>query len=220
MTALRARTGLYLAAASVLLSAGCGTHQERTTGAPGPAASAPATGPSTALSDLARLESALANQAGASGSAPTDSGLSLAPHVGNSASYLWETSEGKVCFAQGAVSGAVVHETACLDAAQTTVEEPGSRLDTFFGPGDGFSEPYIVFAAAPGSAVTSVKYETRDTSWTLVRKLDPRATGRDVYYVTLPDGHKGWIDVTLEQSDGAKVADRLPITMGKTPQVY
>ncbi|MFJ6484268.1 hypothetical protein ACIQK6_29695 [Streptomyces sp. NPDC091682] len=217
MTALRAKAGLYLAAASVLLSAGCGTHQERTTDDPGSAASAPATRPSTPLSDLARLESALANQAGASGSAPTGSGLSLARHVGNSASYLWETSEGKVCFAQGAVSGAAMHETACLYAAKTTVEEPGSRLDTFFGPGDGFSEPYVVFAAAPESKVTSVKYEAKDTSWTLVRKLDARASGRNVYYVTLPDGHKGWIDVTLEQSDGAKVADRLPVTMGKTP---
>ncbi|MET9609232.1 hypothetical protein ABZZ17_29920 [Streptomyces sp. NPDC006512] len=217
MMTFGARAGLYLAAASVLLSAGCGTRQERMTTEPVPAASLPAPASSAGQSDLAPLEAALAKQAGASGSAPTGRGLSLARRVGNSASYIWETSEGKVCFAQGAVKGAAVHETACVNAAKTTVEEPGSRLDTFFGPGDGFSEPYIVFAAAHGARVKSVKYESKEAYWVLVRKLDPRATGRDVYYVALPDGHKGWIDVTLEQPDGATVADRLPVTMGKAP---
>ncbi|MFD7262207.1 hypothetical protein [Streptomyces sp. NPDC059874] len=153
------------------------------------------------------------SQANASGSAPTSGGLSLARQLGSSASYIWETGEGKVCFAQGVVSGGV-HEIACVAAAQATPEEPGSRLDTFFGPGMGFSESYIVFVADPGAKVTSIKYEGKEVPWAFVRRLSSQGTGRDIYYAALPDGHTGWIDVTLQHSDGQTMPDRLPVTMG------
>ncbi|MFF4103528.1 hypothetical protein [Streptomyces sp. NPDC001903] len=211
LSPVRARAGLFLTAAAVLLAAGCGGTQGGAAAPQAPVASAPVASPSPTL-DLPALASVLARQATASGSAPTSAGLSLARQAGTSASYLWETDGGKVCFAQIKAPGAM-NEIACA-AVTEPAPEPGSRLEALFGPGMGFSESYIVFAAEAGTKVTSVTYEGRERPWQLVRTLAPRATGRDVYYVALPEGHKGWIDVTLRQADGQSVPDRLRVTLG------
>lgn len=198
-------------AAAVLLMVGCVTQQEQVAPDAKPSASAPSATQTVEKVDLARLESILIDQAKGSDSAPTGAGLTAARQAGNYVSYVWETTKGKVCFAQIAVSGAG-HETACAVVTQATPEK-GSKLEALFGPGMGFSESYIVFAADPGSKVTSVRYEGKETLWKLVRRLSPQTTGRDVYYVTLPDGHKGWLDVTLEQADGQRKPDRLQVSL-------
>lgn len=106
-----------------------------------------------------------------------------------------------------------MNEIACA-AVTEPAPEPGSRLEALFGPGMGFSEAYIVFAAEAGTKVTSVTYEGKELPWQSVRTLAPQATGRDVYYSALPEGHKGWINVTLLQADGQSTPDRLRVTLG------
>ncbi|WP_405490190.1 hypothetical protein [Streptomyces sp. NBC_00096] len=209
--AARARARLFLTAAAVLLAAGCGSAQGGAAAPHAPAGSSPVASPSATL-NLPELASALARQASASGSAPTSGGLSLARQAGRAASYLWETDGGKVCFAQINAPGSM-NEIACAEITEPA-PEPGSRLEALFGPGMGFTEAYIVFAAEAGTKVTSVTYEGKELPWKLVRTLAPRATGRDVYYAALPEGHKGWIDVTLRQTYGQTTPDRLRVTLG------
>ncbi|MFE2282592.1 hypothetical protein ACFXDJ_00120 [Streptomyces sp. NPDC059443] len=107
-----------------------------------------------------------------------------------------------------------MHEIACEDVVQATPDKQDSHLEALFGPGMGFSESYVVFAAEPMVKVASVEYAGKRVPWAFVRRLNPQTTGRDVYYVALPDSHNGWIDVTLEQPDGKTIPDRLPVTMG------
>ncbi|MFD7973428.1 hypothetical protein [Streptomyces clavifer] len=135
----------------------------------------------------------------------------MAQKAGSSASYVWETTTGKVCFGQ-ASSGAA-QEIACIAGRDAMPQEKDSRITALFGPGMGFTESYVVFAAEPGVTVKSVTYRDREVSWRLVRKLSAEGTGPTIYYVTLPDGHKGWINVTLEQADGQLTPDRLQVTL-------
>ncbi|MFB6838540.1 hypothetical protein [Streptomyces sp. NPDC056361] len=210
----RAARLLLAATAAVLLAAGCGPQPTANPPAVTPAGLASPTThatPSTHEPDPAPLETALAAQARQSGATPTNKGLSLARQSGKSASYLWETTHGKVCFGQ--TSSGAAQEIAC-SAGRATPEEKNSSLAALFGPGMGFAESYVVFASQPGAMVTSVKYRGKELSWRLVRTLSPERTGRDVYYVALPDAHRGWIDVTLKQTDGQLKPDRLRVTMG------
>ncbi|MEV5970357.1 hypothetical protein [Streptomyces sp. NPDC051921] len=206
---------LLLAAASALiLAAGCGPQPAGKPSAGTPGGSVSPSAHATAgeqQADPRRLEEAVADQARQSGAAPTDKGLSLARRSGKAVSYLWETTNGKVCFGQ--TSSGAAQEIVC-GAGRVAPEEKGSHLAALFGPGMGFAESYVVFVSGPGATVTSVKYRGKEVSWRFVRKLDPERTGRDVYYVTLPDDHRGWIDVTLQQADGRLKPDRLRVTMG------
>ncbi|MEU4062561.1 hypothetical protein AB0F25_09005 [Streptomyces wedmorensis] len=209
----RATRLLLVAASALLLSAGCGQQPagKPSAAAPGGSVSSSAhTTPGVQRPDPAQLEATVADRARQFGAAPTDKGLSLARQSGKATSYLWESTNGKVCFGQ--TSSGAAQEIAC-GAGRVTPEEKDSSLAALFGPGMGFAESYVVFVSRPGATVTSVKYRGQELSWRHVRKLDPERTGRDVYYVTLPDGHRGWIEVTLKQSDGRLKPDRLRVTM-------
>ncbi|MGW6394216.1 hypothetical protein ACWFR1_27790 [Streptomyces sp. NPDC055103] len=220
MTSRRGRATrlLLMVTSALLLAAGCGPQPagHAPAGTPGGSVSpASRTTPGGRQPDPAQLEAAVADQARRSGAAPTDKGLSLARQSGKAVSYLWETTNGKVCFGQ--TSSGAAQEIAC-GAGRVTPERKGSDLAALFGPGMGFAESYVVFTAERGTSVTSVKYQGQQLSWRLVRRLAPERTGRDVYYVTLPDGHQGWIDVTLKQADGRLTPDRLRVTMGGGPR--
>ncbi|MET9673051.1 hypothetical protein ABZY68_08125 [Streptomyces sp. NPDC006482] len=215
----RATRLLLTATPALLLAVGCGSQQagHAPAGTPGGSVSPSARAtPGGQQPDPVAREAAVADQARQAGAAPTDKGLSLARQAGKAVSYLWETTNGKVCFGQ--TSSGAAQEIAC-GAGRVTPEEKGSNLAALFGPGMGFAESYVVFTAERGASVTSVKYQDQEVAWRLVRRLSPERTGRDVYYVTLPDGHQGWIDVTLRQADGRLTPDRLRVTMGGGPRV-
>ncbi|MDX2748348.1 MULTISPECIES: hypothetical protein [Streptomyces] len=194
---------------SLLLLAGCGPQSAGQV--PAGSASPSAGGSPTGQPDRARLEAMFEDQARQFEATPTREGLSLAQQSGSSASYVWETTTGKVCFGQ-ASSGAA-QEIACIAGRDAMPEEKDSRITALFGPGMGFAESYIVFSAEPGVTVKTVKYRGREVPWRFVRRVNAERTEPAVYYVTLPDGHKGWINVILEQADGQLTPDRLQVTL-------
>ncbi|MGW0390192.1 hypothetical protein ACWDYJ_04695 [Streptomyces sp. NPDC003042] len=205
---------LLLIPATALLLLGCGAqHQATPQGKPSTPGGVPVK--SAEEVDLARLNSTLVDQAEGSDSTPTAAGLTVARQVGRSVSFFWETTKGKVCFAQTAVSGGT-HETACGDP-KTAVPVAGSKLAAMYGPGMGFSESYVVFAADPGDQVTSVTYKGNELSWKFIRRLSPQTTGRDVYYVTLPDRRDDWLQVTL-RSEADEKSDRLWVGHTEPPK--
>ncbi|MFC9385176.1 hypothetical protein [Streptomyces venezuelae] len=137
----------------------------------------------------------------------TEAGVSLARRAGGYRFYLWETTEAKVCTAQVTDTG-VAREVVCGDPAQAAPAK-GSKLARLVGPGTGFAEWYVMVAVARGAEVTAVEHDGKALSWTRVRTLSPATTGRDVYYVTLPDRTYGWLDVTLKGAGGRLGKDRL-----------
>lgn len=137
----------------------------------------------------------------------TEAGVSLARRAGGYRFYLWETSVGKVCTAQVTEAG-VAREVACGNPEEAAPAK-GSKLARFAGPGTGFAEWYVMIAVEHGAEVTSVEHGGKALSWTHVRTLGSRTTGRDVYYVTLPDRTYGWLDVTLKGAGGRLAKDRL-----------
>ncbi|MFD4315321.1 hypothetical protein [Streptomyces sp. NPDC058548] len=137
----------------------------------------------------------------------TEAGVSLARRAGGYRFYLWETTRAKVCTAQVTDTG-VAREVACGNPAQAAPAK-GSKLARLVGPGTGFAEWYVMVAVEHGAEVTSVEHDGKALSWTHVRTLSPATTGRDVYYVTLPDRTYGWLDVTLKGADGRPGKDRV-----------
>ncbi|MFJ8662304.1 hypothetical protein [Streptomyces sp. NPDC093795] len=199
--------GLTAISLSVALLAGCG----REGGVPEPpAAPAPVTsgaGP-TAKSDgpddwTAYVPGLAAPEHGT----VTGAGVSLARRAGGYRFYLWETSGRKVCTAQ-VTESKVAREVACGNPVEAAPAK-GSKLARLAGPGTGFAEWYVMIAVEHGAEVTSIAHEGKALSWTYVRTLAAETTGRDVYYVTLPDRTYGWLDVSLRGAGGQLGKDRL-----------
>ncbi|MFJ5079792.1 hypothetical protein ACIP8Z_35100 [Streptomyces sp. NPDC088553] len=196
-----ALTALVLSAA---LLTGCGGQED----APRvPAAPAPATSGAGATDGPVEWAAQVAGLTAPEHGTVTEAGVSLARRAGGYRFYLWETTKGKVCTAQVTDSG-VAREVACGNPAEA-VPGKGSKLARFVGPGTGFAEWYVMVAVEHGAEVTSVEHEGKALSWTRVRTLSSATTGRDVYYVTLPDRTYGSLDVTLKGADGRPGKDRL-----------
>ncbi|MEV6330191.1 hypothetical protein [Streptomyces sp. NPDC051909] len=138
----------------------------------------------------------------------TRAGVSLARQAAGYRFYLWETSKNEVCTAQVEESVRQAREVVCGDAEEAAPAK-GSRLARLAGPGTGFAEWYVMIAADPGAKVAGIAHEGKALSWRYVRTLGPGTTGRDVYYVTLPEETYGWLDVALTSADGRPVKDRL-----------
>ncbi|WP_216822280.1 hypothetical protein [Streptomyces aureus] len=198
-----ARTALVLSAA---LLTGCGGQEDVPRP---PAAPAPVTSGAGATDGPVEWAAHAARLTPPEHGTVTEAGVSLARRAGGYRFYLWETSKGKVCTAQVTDSG-VAREIACGNPAEAAPVR-GSKLAGLVGPGTGFAEWYVMVAVAPGAEVTSVEHEGKVLSWTHVRTLSPATTGRDVYYVTLPDRTYGRLDVTLKGADGRLGKDRLQL---------
>ncbi|WP_406267978.1 hypothetical protein OHT93_13130 [Streptomyces sp. NBC_00191] len=200
-----ARWPLAIAAAATILVVSCDRQPAPTRPSASFSAPAPTTTRTQENVDLTRAESALVGLAREKGTSPTDVGLSVARQANGHVVYIWESGSAQFCFAQVAVEGAT-RQLAC--GHPQSKPRPASYLTAVFGPGIGFAGRYVVLAADPGGKVTSVRYEGKELTWSFIRRMSPAATGRDIYYITLPDRVQGWLDVTLLVGDQQK-ADRL-----------
>ncbi|MET7622336.1 hypothetical protein [Streptomyces sp. NPDC005408] len=120
--------------------------------------------------------------------------------------FLWESVKGHVCLGESELSGGL----RAVKCSETRGVKPkgDSTLAALFGPGTLNEGARVVMVADPGEKVVSVKYQKQKMDWKFIRTLSPATSGRDVYYVTLPDFPDDWLNVAVRVG-GQEKADRL-----------
>ncbi|MFD5510955.1 hypothetical protein ACFWIB_24715 [Streptomyces sp. NPDC127051] len=117
--------------------------------------------------------------------------------------YIWESLQGHPCLGESEAAGQL---RAVKCATGQVKPAAGSGLAALFGPGMLSGRARVVLTVEPGQKVEAVEYRKQRMDWKYVRTLT--ASGRDVYYVMLPDFPDDWLDVTLRVS-GQQKADRI-----------
>ncbi|MFB6837047.1 hypothetical protein [Streptomyces sp. NPDC056361] len=123
-----------------------------------------------------------------------------------SATFLWETSKGRLCLAEVATSGGY-HVRMCGDLSGVT-PKAGAHVAKASGPGMAREGWRVVLLAEPGARVTAARFAGKDVEWTFVRTLSPGMKGRGAYYVSLADRPVGDFEMTVEVG-GSRKTERL-----------
>ncbi|MBT2452683.1 hypothetical protein J7F03_37720 [Streptomyces sp. ISL-43] len=152
------------------------------------------------------MKASILAKATAVGEAPTEAGVSEVLYGQGYMTFLWETPRGHLCLAQAPDSGA--SDVRMCGDPTGALPKPGSVVTPVFGPGTAPEGWMVVLFVEHSHRVASVRFRDAEVDWKLVRTLAPGSTGRDVYYVPLPDAPTGDLDVTFEVA-GQQATERL-----------
>ncbi|MCC0097829.1 hypothetical protein K7B10_24240 [Streptomyces flavotricini] len=188
---------------------GCGAVDRSATAPTGQAPSVAGPSEPTATPTAVDLKAAALAKAAAAGETPTEAGVSELAREPDHASFLWESTKGHLCLAQTGLSGGF-DARQCGDPA-TAKPEGDAAVAPVFGPGMAPKGWMFAFLTEHADRVASVRFRGEEVTWKFVRTLSPALTGRDLYYVQLPDAPKGDLDVTLHVG-GQEKKERLHFT--------
>ncbi|MFD7839245.1 hypothetical protein [Streptomyces sp. NPDC059761] len=189
---------------------GCGAVDQSGPASTGPAPSVAGPSEPTATPTAVDLKAAALAKAAAEGETPTEAGVSELAREPDHASFLWESAKGHLCLAQTALSGGFDMRQ-CGNPATATPKTEDAAVAPVFGPGMAPKGWMFAFLTEHADRVTSVRFRGEEVAWKFVRTLSPALTGRDLYYVQLPDAPKGDLDVTLDVG-GQEKKERLHFT--------